>query len=132
MAREMVLVPKIKYEQLLKLSDPVEKTEQTGGQSENRDEHLSTPLNSTETSSSEKQIVISSSRDENDNNITQLDKPRLYIDKPLSKMSFGRMKLTGSRNKRKKGVTTKTRGKKLTKLSEMQKGIKLQWINYTI
>ena len=132
MARELVLVPKSKYEHLLKLmenSKHTEQIEQKGGQQENRDENLLKP-DLEETSSQERQMT---SDNIDEKSTEQLEKAKLYVDKPLSKMPFDKIKFTRSPNIKKKGVKRIGNGKRKTRRSDgLKKGGKLQWINYTI
>ena len=129
MARELVLVPKSKYEHLLKLTEnskhteQIEQIEQKGGQQENSDENLLKP-DLEETSSHERQMT---SDNIDEKSTEQLEKAKLYVDKPLSKMPF-------DRNKKKKGVKRIDNDKRKTRRSDrrLKNGGKLQWINYTI
>lgn len=151
MARELVLIPKTKYEHLLKLSENYIPNEQIGGQREDRE--LSSPdLDMENNNSREKQM---SSKDENQvgsdskvgNETSPEEKPRLYVDKPLSKMPFDRIKLASPTKKRKRVKTnidigllnnekkknsanTKFSRKKQTESKDKRKGAK--WINYVI
>lgn len=138
----MVLIPKTKYEHLLKLDEKTEQSDQTGGQrdfkktsdisSNNSDNnsHIATQKTDETISSAvtppnkeENEAVISTKKPEN---------PRLYVNKPLSKMHFVR-KYSREKGVKKKVTQKKVTSKKVTTSSKQQKGAKfMKWINYTI
>lgn len=152
MARELVLIPKTKYEHLIKLSEDYKPDEQIGGQRDNTD--LESPVLGTKNKNSEEnQMSSGGSKDENQvssdskdrNEPSTEEKPRLYVDKPLSKMPFDRIKSKSPTKRRKKGAKTnidirllneeKTKSAKFSRKKRIQskgntKGAK--WINYVI
>ncbi|WAQ95795.1 hypothetical protein MAR_028485 [Mya arenaria] len=117
MARELVLVPKIKYEHLLKSKDISEQREhsvQVGGEQVEKIDKTPTTSDHTiqgQSISDEEYLKTVSNGGNKNNSIVDIknsddntDKPRLNVDKPLSKMHFERVKPTSSRSKRKKGL----------------------------
>lgn len=106
MARELVLIPKNKYEHLLKISENYVPNEQIGGQREDRD-LPSSDLGTDENNFREKQMssknenqVRSDSKDGNET--SPEEKPRLYVDKPLSEMPFDRIVSVANQKNEKK------------------------------
>ena len=73
------------YEHLLKLAKDTEQTEQCGGQVGNTDENTPNP----DIESKDNISDAKSSGSELEKNIEDVEKPRLYVDKPLSEMPFG-------------------------------------------
>ena len=88
MALELVLVPKSKYEHLLKLAKDTEQTEQCGGQVGNTDKNTPNPGIESKDNISDAKYSGSESKDELEKNIDE-EKSRLCVDKPLSEMPFG-------------------------------------------
>ena len=135
MARELVLVPKSKYEHLLKLAKNAEQTEQSGGQVGNTEGNTPNPGIGSKDNISDEKFNTSESKKELEKNTKEEEgeKPRLYIDKPLSEMPFGKTKFIASRGKmvaREKRTSLKE--KKLESLNGTKKGAKSRWINYII
>ena len=135
MARELVLVPKIKYERLLKLNDKSEQSEQLGGQVETRD---GSPMVS---DGKETREIVNSDEKlesaEKQKSTESAEKPYLYVDKPLSKMHFGKKIISSSRNRSKKVFKTYPNNKKNDKgkparASKKVKSAKLPWTNYIV
>lgn len=133
MARELVLVPKSKYEHLLKLAKDTEQTEQSGGQVGNRDQNTPEPdIKSTDNISDEKDSN-SESKYENDKSTEGQEKPRLYVDKPLSEMHFDNTNVIASRGKMVSRVKRKSvKERKSAHSSGMKTSAKARWINYII
>lgn len=114
MARELVLVPKSKYEHLLKLVKDNEQTGQGGGgQVENANENTSSNPDKKmkDTTSNEKistglednitenkASTTTESKDENGKEGGE-EKARLYVDKPLAEMPFDKAKFIAPRGK---------------------------------
>lgn len=129
MAQELVLIPKTKYERLLKLSEKTDHNEQNGGQLENKNEVSSILDDKSKENILKENKIIKDSKHENEikKNMEE-EKSRLYVDKPLSQMKFSIRKL--SRGKIKDETTN---GRKLARSHGKTKNIKsTRWINYTI
>lgn len=107
----MVLVPKNKYEHLLKLEDEFKPSVQTGGQ--NRQESSEIPTQKTDETMSE---VATIPKKEQTNLVnTTEEKPRLFVDKPLSKMHFIRRTSTPLKKKKTKQSDVKQKKKRRQK-----------------
>jgi hypothetical protein len=135
MANELVLVSKGKYEQLLKLAEERRHSEQSGGQLKDRDD-IPPVVNLTQDSNISSQNLSSSGDSENfdkhQNPNENVEKPKLYVNKPLSKMPFdSKMSALSGGNNKGKMKTTPQRRKRLYHSRE-KKGGKSQWINYLV
>ena len=142
MARELVLVRKSQFEHLVKLAnESVVQEEQSGGQSENNrvdipspDSYLKTENDTSDVGTglgddSGKEKI---SKEENDNK-TGEEKPRLYVNKPLSEMPFDTSKVSVSdKKKRDKAGKTTLNKTKLQSVSKRKRKPKARWINYLI
>lgn len=134
MARELVLVPKGKYEHLLKLVDESGQNEQSGGQIGNQEDipPLDPEIKTKDSSSNERTSVASEDTKEENEENTGVVKPRLYVNKPLSEMPFDKSKALTS-SKRKRVGTKASLNKKNPKRVNGKKGnSKARWINYVI
>lgn len=130
MAQELVVLPKRKYEHLLKLVEESKETEQTGGQLENREETLKIPQSKSEETIPSGPIDSKKNETETATSAKQPEISRLYVDKPLSKMHFTRGKTMSSK---KTSAKMHSNRKKVVHSNGKKKGAKLQrWINYTI
>ena len=129
MARELVLIPKTKYEHLLKLSEKVNltekeinKQEQIGGQLKiDTKENINDTINEVPENDQTREL---SKMDTNANKTAKEDKPRFYVHKPFKKMPFKSKRLD---------VKSKRAPKKYYKKQDAattQKRVK--WINYVV
>lgn len=141
MARELALVPKNKYEHLLKLVKGNEEIKQSGGrQDENANEN--TPSNSNieskdsisdgktsyglEDNITDKKASIPIDSKGETGKGTGEEKPRLYVNRPLSEMPFVRAKFIAPRGK------LSHRSQRKEKHRKGEKGANSRWINYII
>lgn len=129
MASELVLVPKTKYEHLLMLSEKNKSNEQSGGQLETKNETSSIPDNTMVENALNERESTNDTRDVNETQTENIEKPRLYVDKPLSKMNFSTRKLIARKEKK---VKTNVNERKFTRTNGRNKNVKTKWINYTI
>lgn len=159
MARELVLIPKTKYEHLLKRVEEYNqlergKEEQTGGQLENSEVISSIGGDKPEINMSTGNERNSADDKETKRSIEDAKLTKLYVDKPLSKMPFSRIALTSPDNKKKIGVKTNvhkglfnddkkrsdkkkseitnSNGKKRNQYKDRKKSAKMRWVNYII
>ena len=110
MARELVLIPKMQYEHLLKQAgEELNETIQLGGQKSVQElQSSSDEVNLTENPLKADRFV---QHGEESRPLDTKERPSLFVEKPLSKMKFSRKQNLTKRNK---------------------KAVKRQWINYTI
>ena len=140
-ARELVLVPKSQFEHLLQQVKDAENTEQSGGRvSEENPVGIDVKTNETTSNEQANNASQDNVSDENitldeskDKGIESEEKPRLYVDKPLSDMPFENPKFIASRGKMLgKGRRKATKGRKNRQIGGKKKGTKARWINYII
>lgn len=138
MAQELVLVPKIKYEYLLKRADEYDSNIQSGNgkaekgipveiiREQNEDSKRYTDVKTDNSSDHEKdkQPIDES---ETDSNIQSSKKLNLFVQAPLSHMGFSQ-KSKNSSKKRKANVKSSTTKRSIP--SKMNS--KSKWINYII
>lgn len=138
MAQELVLVPKIKYEYLLKkvgeagsgIQNGKGKVEENDASDIQREENNVNKMYKdlkTEHSPESKTFKLSNSESDPDSNQHTSKKPNLFVEAPLSKMGF-------IENSKKKGKTRKISLKSsVSKRTIASKSHgKTKWINYTI
>ena len=129
MARELVLIPKTKYEHLLRLTEEKnnmgkENKEQSGGQldsqilTNNADAITSVPKN--------EQARELTTMDSDLNQNVKEEKAKFYVDKPLERMPFKSKLLTPKRKR-----APQRHSKKVdASTDEIKKSAK--WINYVV
>ena len=143
MAKELVLVPKSKYEHLLKLTNASGQTEQSGGQVDSS-EKMPPPesdiktndvsnetTNSSQDSRGESEKKMEEGEGESENKMEK-EKPRLYVNKPLSKMPFKKPHLLASSRQKAGSIKTPSKTTKNRRESGRKKSRKEKWINYII
>ena len=128
MARELVLVPKGKYEHLLKLAG---QNEQSGGQIQNQTD-ISPPDPDIQTKNDTSNV-----RGRNDNTKENEEnegavKPALYVNKPLSEMPFNKPKALAPVLKQTGGSKTSLIKRKRKPVTKPKGNTKAKWINYVI
>ena len=100
-----MLVPKSQYEHLLKLTKESDQNEQSGGQVDNQVD-IPPPESNIKTKDNVSNEKTSSSEDSkgDDENNGEQEKPRLYVNKPLSKMPFDNPHVIASSAKKAESV----------------------------
>lgn len=131
MARELVLVPKMKYERLLEQVKEPEQNEQSGGNVEHRGVNSPIPSIKGEHNISNEKPSNSDSKDESEESTEDVVKPRLYVHKPLSDMPFDSRMSTISGGKKKNTKKTFNR-RELARSREKKNIAKTRWINYVV
>lgn len=132
MARELVLVPKSKYEHLLKVAKQPEENEQSGGQLGSTEEYTQSPNIKPKNNISDENESASENKYENEKNTESEEKPKLYVDRPLSEMPFDSTRGIASRSKKAKRVKKSPRKRKLARSSGTKRRTNSRWINYII
>lgn len=151
MTQELVLIPKTKYEYMLKKVNVCESDAQSGGAKEEKQSSKESMQHSDENKRQLDEIqsknnmqTLSKSTDKNtsDLNITKAIKHRLYVQAPLSKMGFSSKQKSHDKNRKpiikpnSKPITkanSKTRDPVIRRDSKRKNLItKQKWINYLV
>ena len=132
MAKELVLVPKRKYEHLLKLVKETEQKEQSGGQGTS--EEIPPPESHIKRDDIVPNEGTNSSPDSRGESEMkgEEEKPRLYVNKPLSEMPFENSHALASSRKEADSVEASSRTRKSKMGSGIKRSRKGKWINYIV